>query len=104
MPTADSPMTWPAARDREADIVGRGRGHHNRPANLRGISSECTHGLLGIDFSLPITLYLFVVAIGTDYNILIASRLREEFVNGFSPREAVRITVANDAPTVAAAG
>jgi RND superfamily putative drug exporter len=64
------------------------------------------HGLgySGIDFSLPITLYLFVVAIGTDYNILIASRLREEFANGFSAREAARITIANDAPTVAAAG
>jgi RND superfamily putative drug exporter len=61
-------------------------------------------GYSGIDFTLPITLYLFVVAIGTDYNILIASRLREEFNNGFSAREAVRIAIANDAPTVAAAG
>ncbi len=64
------------------------------------------HGLgySGIDFSIPITLYLFVVAIGTDYNILISARLREEFHNGFSPRESVRIAVGNDAPTVAAAG
>ena len=30
--------------------------------------------------------------------------MREEFLNGFSPREAARIAVANDAPTVAAAG
>ncbi len=64
------------------------------------------HGLGydGIDFTLPIVLFIFVVAIGTDYNILLASRLREEFLNGFSPREAARIAVANDAPTVAAAG
>ncbi|MBV9007072.1 MAG: MMPL family transporter [Solirubrobacterales bacterium] len=58
----------------------------------------------GIDFSLPMTLYLFVVAIGTDYNILMSSRLREEFMNGFSPKEATRIAISNDAPTVAAAG
>jgi RND superfamily putative drug exporter len=58
----------------------------------------------GIDFSLPMTLYLFVVAIGTDYNILMSSRLREEFMNGYSPRESTRIAITNDAPTVAAAG
>jgi RND superfamily putative drug exporter len=58
----------------------------------------------GIDFSLPMTLYLFVVAIGTDYNILMSSRLREEFMNGYSPKEATRIAISNDAPTVAAAG
>lgn len=58
----------------------------------------------GIDFTLPMTLYLFVVAIGTDYNILMAARLREEFLNGYSPREVTRIAIANDAPTVAAAG
>jgi RND superfamily putative drug exporter len=61
-------------------------------------------GYDGIDFTLPIVLFIFVVAIGTDYNILIASRLREEFLNGFSSREAARIAISNDAPTVAAAG
>jgi RND superfamily putative drug exporter len=50
------------------------------------------------------TLYLFVVAIGTDYNILISSRLREEFLNGYSPKECARIAISNDAPTAAAAG
>ncbi len=58
----------------------------------------------GIDFSLPMTLYLFVVAIGTDYNILMSARLREEFMNGHSPKESARIAISNDAPTVAAAG
>ena len=61
-------------------------------------------GYDGMDFTLPIVLYLFVVAIGTDYNILLASRLREEFQNGFAPRESARIAISNDAPTVAAAG
>lgn len=61
-------------------------------------------GYEGIDFSIPIVLYLFVVAIGTDYNILLASRLREEFRNGYRARDAARIAVTNDASTVAAAG
>jgi RND superfamily putative drug exporter len=60
-------------------------------------------GFSGIDFTLPMTLYLFVVAIGTDYNILMTSRLREEFMKGRSPRDATRIAITNDAPTVAAA-
>ena len=61
-------------------------------------------GLAGIDFSTPIVLYLFVVAIGTDYNILLAERLREEFRDGHSPPDAARIAIANDGPTVAASG
>lgn len=61
-------------------------------------------GLVGIDFSTPIVLYLFVIAIGTDYNILLAERLREEFQNGHSPQKAAEIAIANDGPTVAASG
>lgn len=61
-------------------------------------------GLVGIDFSTPIVLYLFVIAIGTDYNILLAERLREEFQNGHSPQDAAQIAIANDGPTVAASG
>ena len=36
----------------------------------------------GVTFQLPIILYLFVVAIGTDYNILMIARLREEAREG----------------------
>ena len=32
----------------------------------------------GLMFMLPVIMYLFVVAIGTDYNILMIARLREE--------------------------
>ncbi|AOW93380.1 transporter [Rhodococcus sp. WMMA185] len=75
-------------------------------ATLGGVVLVFLHGLgyVGIDFSIPIVLYLFVVAIGTDYNILLASRLREEFRGGYNSRDAARIAVSNDAPTVAAAG
>ncbi len=36
-------------------------------------------GYDGLDFSIPIVVYIFVIAVGTDYNILMATRLREEF-------------------------
>jgi RND superfamily putative drug exporter len=61
-------------------------------------------GYPGIDFSIPIVVYLFVVAIGTDYNILMSSRLREEFNNGLKPHEAARVSVLHTAPTITAAG
>lgn len=60
-------------------------------------------GLSGLDFSIPIVLYLFVVAIGTDYNILMAHRLREEFDQDRPPHEAARIAVLHGAPAVHAA-
>jgi len=54
-------------------------------------------------FDLPITLYLFVVAIGTDYNILVVARLREELREGRTPAEAAAVAVRRSAATVAAA-
>ncbi|MQS11716.1 MMPL family transporter [Streptomyces kaniharaensis] len=58
----------------------------------------------GLMFMLPILIYLFVVAIGTDYNILIIARLREEAREGREPREAAREALRHGGPTVAAAG
>ncbi|GAA2138409.1 MMPL family transporter [Actinomadura napierensis] len=58
----------------------------------------------GVIFQLPIILYLFVLAIGTDYNILMTARLREEAKEGHSPREAASRAVRHGGPTVAAAG
>jgi RND superfamily putative drug exporter len=58
----------------------------------------------GVTFQLPIILYLFVVAIGTDYNILMIARLREEAREGKQPREAAGVGVEHAGPTVAAAG
>ncbi|MBH1936111.1 MMPL family transporter [Streptomyces sp. AV19] len=57
----------------------------------------------GMLFMLPIIIYLFVVAIGTDYNILMVARLREEVRKGVPPRQAVRTAVAQSAPTVSSA-
>ncbi|RAY14348.1 MMPL family transporter [Actinomadura craniellae] len=64
-------------------------------------------GLLGQPgeiFHLPIMLYLFVLAIGTDYNILMTARLREEAREGHEPRKAAALAVEHGGPTVAAAG
>ncbi|MEV6130378.1 MMPL family transporter [Streptomyces violaceusniger] len=57
----------------------------------------------GLLFMLPIIVYLFVVAIGTDYNILMVARLREEVSKGKTPAEAVRLAVSQSAPTIGSA-
>lgn len=61
-------------------------------------------GLDGLIFMLPIYIYLFVVALGTDYNILMIARLREEAREGRSPRDAAAQAVRHAGPTIAAAG
>ncbi len=58
----------------------------------------------GLIFILPMYIYLFVVALGTDYNILMIARLREEAREGLSPRDAAAETIKHGGPTVAAAG
>ncbi|MEU9128611.1 MMPL family transporter [Kitasatospora sp. NPDC048540] len=61
-------------------------------------------GEAGLMFMLPMFIYLFVVAIGTDYNILMIARLREEAAEGHSPRKAAGLALRHGGPTVAAAG
>ena len=58
----------------------------------------------GLIFLLPIIMYLFVVAIGTDYNILMIARLREEAQEGREPREAASMALRHAGPTIGAAG
>jgi RND superfamily putative drug exporter len=58
----------------------------------------------GLIFLLPIIMYLFVVAIGTDYNILMIARLREEAREGRQPREAAAEALRHAGPTIGAAG
>ncbi|MFI1094720.1 MMPL family transporter [Streptomyces sp. NPDC020917] len=58
----------------------------------------------GLIFMLPIIMYLFVVAIGTDYNILMIARLREEAQEGREPREAASEALKHAGPTIGAAG
>ncbi len=58
----------------------------------------------GLIFLLPIYIYLFVVALGTDYNILMIARLREETREGLSSRDAAAEAIKHAGPTIAAAG
>ena len=61
-------------------------------------------GHAGLIFLLPIYVYLFVVALGTDYNILMIARLREEARDGLEPRDAAAEAIKHAGPTIAAAG
>ena len=72
-----------------------------------GASVAVFQGILGrpgINFTLPIIVYLFVASIGTDYNILIISRLREEMRQGAAARPAAAAAIRMAGPAVAAAG
>jgi RND superfamily putative drug exporter len=72
-----------------------------------GVSVLAVQGLAGkpgLLFGLPLTLYAFVVAIGTDYNILVATRVREEDAGGVTADQALERTVRRSLGPVAAAG
>ncbi|MEU2564620.1 MMPL family transporter [Streptomyces longispororuber] len=58
----------------------------------------------GLMFMLPVIMYLFVVALGTDYNILMVSRLREEAREGRAPHDAAGTAVRHSGPTIGSAG
>ncbi len=58
----------------------------------------------GTVFFIPIVIYLFVIALGTDYNILMSARIREEHDEGHEPRQAGARAIRHSAPTIAAAG
>lgn len=58
----------------------------------------------GLIFMLPIYIYLFVTALGTDYNILMIARLREEAREGREPRPAAAQALKHAGPTIGAAG
>jgi RND superfamily putative drug exporter len=61
-------------------------------------------GYAGLVFLLPVYMYLFVVALGTDYNILMIARLREQAREGMEPRQAAAVAFRHAAPTIGAAG
>jgi RND superfamily putative drug exporter len=61
-------------------------------------------GQAGLVFLLPVYMYLFVVALGTDYNILMIARLREQAREGMGPHDAAAHAVAQAGPAIGAAG
>jgi len=60
-------------------------------------------GQAGLVFLLPVYIYVFVVALGTDYNILMISRLREEASAGQDPHDAAALALRHAGPTIGAA-
>jgi putative drug exporter of the RND superfamily len=65
---------------------------------------QVLRGGSGLVFLLPIYMYLFVVALGTDYNILMIARLREEAREGRDARQAAAMALRHTGPTIGAAG
>ena len=61
-------------------------------------------GQPGLVFLLPVYMYLFVVALGTDYNILMIARLREQAQHGMTPHQAAADAVRHAGPAIASAG
>ena len=61
-------------------------------------------GQAGLVFLLPVYMYLFVVALGTDYNILMIARLREQAKEGMDPRQAAASALRHAGPAIGAAG
>jgi RND superfamily putative drug exporter len=57
----------------------------------------------GVNFALPFFLFVFIMALGEDYNILVMGRIREESA-GLPPREAVRRAILATGGTITAAG
>jgi putative drug exporter of the RND superfamily len=57
----------------------------------------------GISFFLPFLMFVFLLALGEDYNILVMTRIREE-ARGLPLREAVVRAIARTGPTVTSAG
>ncbi|WP_052684680.1 MMPL family transporter [Lentzea aerocolonigenes] len=58
----------------------------------------------GVNYLVPTMAYLFVLAIGSDYAMLVVARVREEHAAGLSTRDAIRAAVSGTAGSVLAAG
>jgi RND superfamily putative drug exporter len=57
----------------------------------------------GVNFLLPFLLFIFLMALGSDYNILMMTRIREE-VQGMPLRQAIQRAVAMTGATISTAG
>jgi RND superfamily putative drug exporter len=58
----------------------------------------------GLNFILPFMMFIFCMALGEDYNILVMSRIREEAHNHNNMKEAVTKAIAISGTTVTSAG
>jgi uncharacterized membrane protein YdfJ with MMPL/SSD domain len=92
LPGADTELLYSAARSRVAVLMER-RG--------RVVFITIGHSA-GLNFILPFLMFLFLLALGEDYNILVMTRIREEAQ--LPLREAVTTALAATGPTVTSAG
>ena len=70
---------------------------------LVGIVFVHLGGQDGINFILPFLMFVFLMALGSDYNILIMSRIREE-AHGLPLRDAVALAIGRTGSTITTAG
>jgi RND superfamily putative drug exporter len=61
-------------------------------------------GQAGLVFVLPFLMFVFLLALGEDYNILVMTRIREEARAGLPLRQAVTRAIGRTGPTVTSAG
>lgn len=61
-------------------------------------------GYDAVSYRLPVYTFVFMVALGIDYNIMLVSRIRENYRNGFSWNEAVGKGVALTGGVISSAG
>ena len=72
-----------------------------------GLTTLIFQALLGESsgaFYLPILLCVMLIALGSDYNIFIVGRVREELDAGHSVRDATTRALVGTGPTITAAG
>jgi len=67
------------------------------------LAFQAVGGAAGLNFNVPLIVYLFVASLGTDYNILMISRIGEEMAEGGTPRQAAARALRQTGPAVAAA-
>lgn len=61
-------------------------------------------GFTGVDDGMPLLAFLFLVALGVDYNIFLVTRTWEEISGGHDPRTAVRRALAATGGVITSAG
>ncbi|MCX6398173.1 MAG: MMPL family transporter [Propionibacteriales bacterium] len=61
-------------------------------------------GFTGVDDGMPLLAFLFLVALGVDYNIFLVTRTWEEVTSGHTPRVAVRRALAATGGVITSAG
>ncbi|WP_156722806.1 MMPL family transporter [Streptomyces apocyni] len=71
---------------------------------LGGLLFEPVFGFAGVDPSIPLLSFVFLVALGVDYGIFLMHRMREEALTGAEPRDAALTALRTTGGVIASAG